>query len=142
MNKPPSLYLSSQGKNELELCYPSAGQKIQRCICRPYQRVSGGKLTRRQVALFDQASILYFIACISICIFYIFLSLLFDHILYFFDFLSLIFHPSPFIPSVLSFIFHIVRWLGIFCTNSFHINDSPTTSALFPQISRLNHSCR
>ena len=105
MNKPPSLYLSSQGKNELELCYTSAWQKIQRCICRPYQRVSGGKLTRRQVALFDQASILYFIACISICNFYICLSLLFDHILYFFDFLSLILHLSPFIRSLLSLSF-------------------------------------
>ena len=41
----------------------------------------------------------------------------------------------------ISYLFYL-RWLGLFCTNSFHINDSPTTSALFLQISRLNHSCR
>ena len=74
---------------------------------------------------------------------YLFISSLVSHIIFLsFHKDEFICHLSSFILSLLSSIFHIVRWLGIFCTNSFHINDSPTTSALFPQISRLNHSCR
>ena len=134
MIEPSSLYLSlsPQGKNELELCYPSARQKIQRCICRPYQRVSGGKLARRQVALLTkQASCILLPVYLHICIFYIFLSLLFDHISYFFDLLSFIFHLSPFIRSLLSLSFSTLSggWASSAPTRS--TSTTPLPQALF-----------